>query len=49
MINKQNRPHWLLPFILALPFAGGAVYLMLRFGRTLSDALEIAAKLVVIP
>ncbi len=50
---KQNvRRHplwWLLPLGLAAPFVIAAVWALSTYGTTLTDLLNIALKMVVIP
>lgn len=53
MMSKNNPQRsvtcWLLPIVLALPFIAGLTLLAVRFGPLVAEALEVAAKLVVIP
>lgn len=48
--SSVRRPFWwLLPLALALPFAGGLIWVWGRYGNSILDLLNVALKLVVVP
>ena len=46
---KHKPLYWLVPLLFALPFLGALGYAWGRWGGTVSDLVNVAVKLVVIP
>ena len=46
--KKRNMPVWLLPAVLAFPFAAGLLFAAVRWGGTLKNLIHVLIKMVVI-
>ena len=46
--QKKGRGWFLLPLLLALPVAAGMAYVLVRYGKEISDLVLAAFKVVVV-